>query len=205
MNMLRNAFIAFALLVLSHSPVRAQTADAVYLRPGDALRVTVWRQPELSGEYEITGDGSIRHPVFQQVQVTGIPQAEIVSRLRTVLLRYSTNPEFVAVPLFRVTVGGEVLRPSLYAFPPEMTVAQAVASAGGISPRGRLTGVRLIRDGRETTLNLASPDAEAARLTVHSGDQIIVPQRTAVALREYVAPLGTLAAAIVSLIAAFAR
>ncbi|MBD0321385.1 MAG: polysaccharide biosynthesis/export family protein [Gemmatimonadetes bacterium] len=207
--MLRKALVALALVVLSLTTAGAQVTDtasqSVVLRPGDALRVTVWRQPELSGEYEITSDGTIRHPVFQQVQVVGVPQAEIVSRLRTVLLRYSTNPEFVAVPLLRVMVGGEVLRPSLYAFPPEMTIAQAVASAGGISPRGRLSAVRLIRDGRQTTINLASPDIASARLTVRSGDQIIVPQRQAVAFREFVAPFGALVAAGVSLISLIAR
>ena len=42
-------------------------ADSV-LRPGDVLRITVWRQPDFSGEYAINPDSTVAHPLLQAVQ-----------------------------------------------------------------------------------------------------------------------------------------
>ncbi len=168
-------------------------AQEAVVRPGDAVRITVWRNPELSGEFQISEDGSIQHPLFQSVRVDGATRAELTQRLAEVLSRYEASPQFVAVPLLKVAVGGEVRQPNLYRLPMETTLAEAVSIAGGITERGKVESVRLIRRSEQRTVNMLDP-SEAA-VTVQSGDQIIVARRRDI-LREYVGPVASVLAAI---------
>jgi polysaccharide export outer membrane protein len=163
------------------------------------VRITVWRMPELTGEFLIATDGSITHPVYRQVQVTGVPLATAEDRVRTLLRRYDSNPQFAMQSVFRVAVGGEVRQPNLYSLTPETTIAQAVALAGGLTERGRLDRVRLVREGRVMQLDLGSPDAQITRMPVRSGDQIII-ERQARPWYEFVAPITSTIAAVVTIV-----
>jgi polysaccharide export outer membrane protein len=173
------------------------TSDA--LNPGDMVRITVWRKPELTGDFLVGTDGRIRHPLYQNVQIAGLPIAAVTEQLRTFLATYETNPQMVVEPLYRVGIGGEVRQPSLYPLPPETSIGQAVALAGGATERGHLDQVRLIRGNREFLLDLTRPDSTANRTRVQSGDQIIVPRRGN-ALRDVVGPVASIAAAIATVL-----
>jgi protein involved in polysaccharide export with SLBB domain len=209
------AALVAAAFLLPGRPLAAQSAviplDQVVpaeattgLRPGDAIRITVWRRAELSGEFEIADDGSVRHPLYRSVQVRDISFAELDERLRVFLSGFEANPQFIVEPLFRVLVAGEVRQPNLYLFGAEITLAQAVARAGSATERGRSDRVRLIRDGRETVIDLSRGDAAPAQLRVRSGDQIVVERRRSI-LREYVVPFATLTGAAAALVTAIAR
>src|SRR2546422_9252250 len=118
------------------------------LRPGDVLRINVWRHPELSGDFLVAPDSTLVDPVYQVVKVAGAPLAVVRERLRAVLSSYEQGVPFVLQPVFPVTVAGEVPQPNLYRLPGGATFAQAIAQAGGAAEMGRLDqgqGVR--RDG----------------------------------------------------------
>jgi polysaccharide export outer membrane protein len=187
-------------LLLAATTVHAQAAGAPQaLNPGDQVRIVVWRNPELSGDFTVAANGTLTHPLYREVQVTGIPLSAVEDRLRTFLTRYATNPQFVILPLVRVIVGGEVRSPNIFSVPPETTVAQALVLAGGPSDRGKLNSVRLLRDGQTTNLDLGRDDSQAASLQVRSGDQIIVP-RTSSILRDFVGPTASMVGAIASIV-----
>src|SRR5919106_5969700 len=112
------------------------------LRVGDALRITVWRQPELSGEFVVAPDSTLVHPVYQAVQVAGAPLPVVKERLRSLLVTYDQDVRLVVEPLFPVTVAGEVRQPNLYRVPQGTTFAQAGAPAGGAAGTGRVGGGR---------------------------------------------------------------
>ncbi len=196
---------ATLLVALSIAPgAAAQTRavsprDSLVLRPGDAVRITVWRNPELSGEFAISGDGSITHPLYRSVRVTGMPLVAAEGRLRTFLLQLENNPEFVVEPLLHVEIGGEVARPNLYTLRPETSVADAVALAGGPTDRGRRDSVRLLRDGGQMVLDLTKPQAGMASTPIRSGDQILVDRKRAV-FRETLGPIITVAGATAAIL-----
>jgi polysaccharide biosynthesis/export protein len=119
------------------APAHAQSAEVVGFSPGDVVRISVWRQPELSGEFYIMSDGTIVHPLYRGVKVTGIPFTDVEARIRAILAEYEATPQFVIEPLLRIAVGGEVGTPNLYTVPPETTIAQAVALAGGPTREAR--------------------------------------------------------------------
>jgi polysaccharide export outer membrane protein len=172
-------------LVLSPA-VRAQTAaptaEQVTLSPGDSIRVVVWRKPEMSGDFIVGPDGTITHPLYQAVRVGGIPFATAEINLRNFLARFEQDPQFVAEPLIRVAVSGEVGRPAMYAMRPETSIPEAVAQAGGPRDTGNKDKVRVLRKDasgrqRQFYVSLLEPEASTPALRVHSGDQILVERK----------------------------
>jgi polysaccharide export outer membrane protein len=194
--MRRLLLLLAALLALAH-PARGAAqaaADSAFLRPGDMVRLVVFRQAELSGDFPVSAEGTLQHPLLAEVQVVGVSRAVIRERLREALSRYARDPSFVFDFLYRVAVTGEVRLPNLLALPPETTLGQALATAGGANEFARLDRVRLVRDGREMVLNLQSPDPAVAAMRVRSGDQIRVPRRTSL-LRDVLGPFAAIVAA----------
>jgi protein involved in polysaccharide export with SLBB domain len=193
-------------LIVMAAPLAAQSsrsdmqaAATITLRAGDAVRVTVWQRADLSGEFAIGGDGRIAHPILQDAVVTGIPFQEVLTRVGDLLRSFHGDTHFVVEPLIRVGVGGEVRQPNLYHVPADMTVAYAIARAGGPSDRGRLNRVALVRDGRVLTLDLTNPSGEFSDRPLQSGDQIRVARRRDI-LREYIMPMSSIVGAVAALI-----
>ena len=194
-----------AALLLGSTAVQAQSAGGPQaLNPGDQVRIVVWRNPELSGDFTVAANGTLNHPLYREVQVTGIPLSSVEDRLRTFISRYTTNPQFVLLPLVKIIVGGEVRSPNVFSVPPETTVAQALIQAGGPSERGKLNSVRLVRDGQTINLDMGRPDSQAASLQVRSGDQIIVPRSLNV-LRDFIGPTASMVAALAAIVGIFLR
>src|SRR2546425_1914579 len=164
------------------------------LRPGDVLRITVWRQPDFSGEFVINPDSTVAHPLLQALRVGGVPLGTVKARLRDFLATYEQNPRLVVEPLYPVTVAGEVHQPGLVALSRGTTLAQAVARAGGPTERGRLDRVRLVRGGTTRVFNLLSEDRSVAIMPVVSGDQVFVGRRSDFnVLRDVLYPVASLA------------
>ncbi len=154
-----------------------QAVETGGLNPGDGIRIVVWRKPEFSGDFVIAANGTVIHPLYREVQVTGVPLYVVEDRLRTFLTKYETAPQFVIQALVRIIVGGQVKSPNIYSVPPETTLTQAIVLAGGPTDQADLAHIRVIRDRQEVKIDLGRPDAESGTLQIRSGDQIIVGQK----------------------------
>lgn len=174
------------------------------LNPGDQVRILVWRNTELSGDFTVAANGTLVHPLYREVQVTGIPMTAVEDRLRTFLTRYTTNPQFVISPLVKIIVAGAVRTPNLFAVPPETTVAQAIVLAGGPNPDAQLNHIRLLRDRQEISVDLSRADSQAASLQIRSGDQIFIPTKRNI-LRDYIGPLTSTIGAAAAITSIFIR
>lgn len=204
---MRSAVLLLCMLFLVPGSLTAQNgagSSSATLRPGDAVQLSVWRNPELSGEFSISDAGTIAHPLLDKVHIAGVPIPEARARVHAYLALLDSNPEFVLEPLFRVSVGGEVRQPSLYRLHPSTSLAEAVAIAGGVSERGRMDHVRLYRGGAEFNIDLTRPEAGLAQESIRSGDQLFVERRGSI-WRDYITPAGSLTAAVVSLIGILTR
>jgi len=172
------------------------------LRPGDALRVNVWRHPEMSGEFIVAPDSTLVHPLYQVVKVAGAPLPVVKERLRGLLAAYEQDVQVVLEPLFPVTVAGEVRTPNLYRLPQGTTFAQAIGQAGGLTEAGRLDRVRVIRRDGEMTIDLARGYTKYEALPIASGDQVLVGRQSNFnLLRDAVYPLVSLTAAVAAVLA----
>jgi protein involved in polysaccharide export with SLBB domain len=198
---MRRILLSLLLALACAVPAAAQTDTTAAVRPADLVRLAVWRMPEFSGEFPVGQDGTIQHPLLTQVRVVGRPRAEVQRQLREVLLRYENDPQFVFDYLYRVAVTGEVRLPNLYSLPPETSIAQAIAAAGGLSEFGRINDVRLIRGGQEMVLDLRDPGSPVMEMRIRSGDQIRVLRRGS-SFRDYLGLTASIVAAVGSVVAA---
>jgi polysaccharide export outer membrane protein len=199
--------ISLTVLLASIVPgLRAQaptTARAQsMLTGGDSIRITVWRRPELSGDFVVAPDGSVTHPLYRTVKVGGVALPAAEANVRTFLLKFDQDPQFVMEPLFRVAVTGEVNRPQLFAVNPQTSIAEAVARAGGTTQNARRNRVRLLRtDARgqqsELLVDLVNPEQGLASTPVHSGDQIVV-DRSKSFFKDFLIPALTIVGSVAS-------
>lgn len=100
----------------------------------DTLRLDVYREPDLSGEYLVDPSGTINIPLLGRVSVQGRTVQEIETMIAQNLARgYLIDPDVrISVIRYRpIFVSGEVEKPGAFPFVPGMTVQQAVVLAGG--------------------------------------------------------------------------
>lgn len=147
------------------------------LGPGDRLRVTVFQQDELSGEFALDAQGALSMPLIGRIEASGLTteqvRLEIIDRLQPDYLR-DPSVTIVRLSLRPVYLLGEVQRPGSYEHSEELSVAKAVALAGGFTYRAskqRISIRRVRQDGQETEFraNLNTP--------VLGGDLINIPER----------------------------
>ena len=165
------------LSLLVASPLAAQDpADRIVLQPGDAVRVTLWREPNLSGEFLVNDRGETVFPLVGTRLVAGRPWGEVRDSLRAAFARELREPDVGLIPLRRVYVLGSVDNPGIYYADPLGTFAQAVAYAGGVTAEGDASHIRVVRDG-VTVIARTALDGPMAAADLHSGDQIFVERR----------------------------
>jgi len=207
--MLRASLIAVSLAIVACLPPK-RTNDVIpegapaMLHPGDSVKIAVWRNPELSGGFLVTGDGTIQHPLYQAIHVAQIPLDSVTSRIGAFLTQFTTTPQFVVQPEFHIVVRGEVRNPALYTVPLETTLGGAIAAAGGPTPEAQLRKVTLVRDQRSYHLDLSDPAAPWTSAPIRSGDQIIIGRKSNLFF-GVILPLITASAAVASLISVLRR
>ncbi|MDR3498719.1 MAG: polysaccharide export protein [Parvibaculum sp.] len=153
-----------------------QANEPYQLDSGDKLRVTVFGQTDLSGEFTVDGGGNIAIPLIPPVAARGLStnelQASIADALGKTLLR---NPNVsVQVTEFRpFFILGEVQKAGQYPFVNGMTVQSAVAIAGGFSYRADQDTVHITRKRGD---RLVEMDVDTGS-PVRPGDTILVKER----------------------------
>jgi polysaccharide export outer membrane protein len=172
-----------------------------FVSVGDQLTITVWRDPEFSGEFEVDADGRLAHPLYQSLSVARLPLSAVTQRLQEFLGVHQQDPEILVKLAVPVSVGGAVRSPSRYLLPYGSTIMDAVAGAGGAGDMGRLDRVRLVRGNTERALDLTDQSVLYGKIPVMSGDQIFVGRRSGFNLwRDLVFPITHLATLTISII-----
>ena len=167
------------------------------LQPGDLIRLRIWREPDLSGDFRVDETGAATFPKIGPLPVSQLSTDSLKSLLVSSYDRYLQNPSVEVVFLRRVNVLGAVKSPGLYDVDPTMTVADVVALAGGVTPDGQSKKVELIRPG-ELKARRLSLQSRLTDSPLRSGDQLRVPQRSWLARNGTVVAAGITAAAIIT-------
>jgi polysaccharide export outer membrane protein len=147
------------------------------VRPGDLIRLKIWREPDMSGDIAVDEAGVATLPRLGPLRVTNLPGDSLKRMLIRSYAKYLRDPSVDITVLRRVTVLGAVRTPNVYHVEPTMTVADALALAGGAAPDGKLDQVELRRRGGGEPVKL-SRRARLADTPIRSGDELYVPQRS---------------------------
>jgi polysaccharide export outer membrane protein len=164
------------------SPSTAPSSTAVLADPGyrlgagDKVRIIVFGQEGLSGEYSVDGAGNLSLPLISTVPANGLTARDLQQRIIDALdPDYVQNPN-VAVEILTYRpfyIVGEVQKPGSYAYVNGMTVLNAVAVAGGFTPRAKTGSFYITRES-----NPSKEKMEATPTTkVLPGDVIAVRER----------------------------
>ncbi len=153
------------------------TGTLSLLRPGDIIKLNVWREPEWSGEFPVDESGVAVLPRLGPVKVTDMTPELLKRFVSDSLGRYLRNPSIEVIPLRRIQVLGSVRSPGLYPVAPTVTVGDVVAIAGGATSEGKPDRVVLRRNGKDLQIKLNS-GTKLADTPIRTGDQLYVPQRS---------------------------
>lgn len=157
-------------------PADTLSTPEFVLMPGDWVELMIWREEDMTGEFQVGEDGVVVLPLVGAWQVTERPWRELKEEILSAFRRELRNPSIQITPYRRVFVMGEVTEPGLYPVDPTISMAGAVATAGGPNVEGDLRRIRVIRDGQVILDGISGEEALSA-LDVRSGDEIYVQRR----------------------------
>ena len=158
--------------------VSAETLAAQYkLGAGDQVRVTVFNQNNLSGEFAIDGAGVIAIPLLGPIKAGGHTLRELELAITTALTQggYLVKPS-VAVQVIQFRpyyILGEVSQPGAYPYTASLTVRNAVAAARGYTYRANTRRVYIQRGGEQIERLYELTPSTA----VLPGDTVRIPER----------------------------
>jgi polysaccharide export outer membrane protein len=146
------------------------------LGPSDRVRLKVYGEQDISGEYEIDTNGYISVPLAGRVKAAGSNTRQLERAVASALSRGllkdpRVNAEVATYRPFFIL--GEVKKAGEYPYKSGLTVLDAVASAGGYTYRANESKVVIRRAGSnvEETIALDAP------VPVFPGDNIRIPER----------------------------
>lgn len=149
--------------------------ESYRLGRGDRLRINVFNEADLSGEFQIDGSGNISFPLIGEVESSGLTLRELEERLAQKLKDgYLVNPRVTLEVLnYRpFYILGEVNNPGKYEYISGINLLNAVAMAGGYTPRARQNSAKITREKPESVINNADHSA-----LIMPGDIIYIDER----------------------------
>ncbi len=162
---------------VSVTDANAGLVQGYRIADGDKLRVTVFDEPTLTGEFGVGLDGSLSLPLIASMQASGQTPSELAAKITSSL----AAGDYVLSPRVSVEVAqhrpfyilGEVNAPGEYPYIGDLTVDQAIAKAKGYSARANKSEVVLQRQGWTQGRRVR---LDAAPLLIAPGDTITVQE-----------------------------
>ena len=135
-------------------PYGMNRSNADYrLGPGDKIRVSVFGQNDLSGEYQVDGSGTVRLPLIGTLHATGYTAPGLEQGIAGALADgYLKDPRVnVEIATYRpFYIIGAVNRPGQYAYVDNMNALNAVAMAGGFTDQAIQSTLYVRHEGDAT-------------------------------------------------------
>jgi polysaccharide export outer membrane protein len=163
-------------LLAGAGALSAQAALAP-IQPGDVVRVRIWREPDLSGEFPVDESGTVVLPRLGSLRVSGESAQAFRTRVVSAYEVFLSHSSVEVTVLRRLLVLGAVRNPGLYQVDPTMTVEDGLALAGGVTPDGNPNHMTLIRHGERQPVRVTMR-TQFNGTSIRSGDQLYIPERS---------------------------
>jgi polysaccharide biosynthesis/export protein len=155
--------------------------------PADDLEVSVWKDPDLSArEVAVRPDGKISLPLLGDIRAQGLTPNQLAANITERLHKYLSDPRVnvsvKAVNSQRYYVLGEVAHTGSFPLLTNMTVLQALSTAGGLSQFAKAKHIYVLRNenGQQVKLpfnykNVVKGQHVEQNVVLKAGDTIMVP------------------------------
>lgn len=163
-----------ALAVTPAAAMAAGTALEYRLGSGDKLKITVFGEKDLSGNFELAGNGEISMPLIGKVGAKNESVRGLENKIVQAFRKYLKTPQ-VSVEVLNYRpfyILGEIKKPGNYAFVSGISVLNAVAMAGGFTYRADKGDIVIKRAG-----NGGRAEKITEATTVLPGDIITIKER----------------------------
>lgn len=160
----------------AQAPRSVSSAEGYILGPNDRIRLKVYGEPDITGEYEIDNGGQVSIPLAGHIKAAGATTKQLERSIASALAKGIVRDPRVNVEIAQYRpyyILGEVKKSGEYPYRLGLTVLDAVASAGGFTYRANEGKVHLRRAGAgvEEIYPLDAP------VPVYPGDNIRIPER----------------------------
>ena len=163
----------------------AQAGPEYVIGPEDALHIAVWKEADLTASLPVRPDGKISLPLLDDVQASGLTPKQLADSITEKLKKYIADPRVTVVVTQinskRIFINGEVLHPGPMPMLPNMTVLQALSSAG-LNQFAKIKGIYVLRveNGKQQKLpvnykKLLKGEQIEQNYLLQPGDTIVVP------------------------------
>lgn len=162
-----------------------KVAATYVLGAADAIQVNVWHEPALSGPLSIRPDGMISLPLIGDIHAEGLTPMLLGRNITEQLKKFVSNPTVTvtvtAVNSRRIFLVGEVQHVGPLSLSEGLTVVQAIASAGGLTPFANAKHIYILRGaaGKQQKIAFnykkAIKDGDLQGVSLAPGDTIVVP------------------------------
>jgi len=174
-----NSDIAFPMQVGQLQPT-ANSPTTSYgpyaLRPNDQVRVQVYNEPDITGDYQVDSAGYLSIPLAGRVKAAGLTASQLEHSITSRLKGGILNDPRVTIQVSTyapIYIHGEVKKSGEFPFRPGLTVMDAVAAAGGFTYRADDSRAYVRRSGAAAEFVYPLD----ARVLVFPGDNIRIPER----------------------------
>jgi polysaccharide export outer membrane protein len=151
----------------------------------DTLHISVWKEPDLTTTLPVRPDGKISLPLLNDVDAAGFTPMQLADTITTKLKKYIADPRVTVVVTAmtsrRIFVTGEVTHSGAVPLLPNMTVLQALATAG-FTQFANLKGIYVLRteNGKQIKLPFNYKQVIKGRnpqenIMLKRGDTVVVP------------------------------
>jgi polysaccharide export outer membrane protein len=156
------------------------------IAPDDVLAIDVWKEAEITRTVPVRPDGKISLPLLNDVQAAGLTATDLASVIAERLKKFIANPQVTVIVTTvnsqRIYILGEVLRGGMVPLLPNMTVLQAISSAGGFSQYANQKGIYVLRTENGQQVKYPFNYKEVIKginiqqnIVLKPGDTIVVP------------------------------
>ena len=150
--------------------------DNYRLGAGDKMKITVYGEQDLSGEFLVSANGRVQFPLLGEVQAAQLTAQEFAKALTAELgAKYLRNPRVsIEIQNYRpFYIIGEVNKPGEYVYESGLTLHGAVALAGGYTYRAKESDVYIRRMGSEAETSMRV----TGQIKIYPGDVVRIPER----------------------------
>ncbi len=178
-------FPSHGLMASTFAAKEVNEPSSFQLQPGSRLKIVVYREADLSGEYEIDPAGNLSFPLIGDIKTAGLKIEQLSEQLTVKLKKFLINPQ-VSISrsegtIKSISVLGHITKPGIYDYTPGSTLMRLISTAGGFAESANKKKIKIVRiiDGDKKVMIVNATDiinGQANDPNIESGDIIFVPE-----------------------------